>query len=320
MAQQRTTPISLEGFYSHFDFEDCLFFIGWAMGKADWEERDLPSRQSRLLNDLQRGLDEEALAHMLDFWTYDFDRLYQRERPGWGVGRAPAKPEIDVKVEITSKGNLKAEWFPRTNAFGEYEKSDFPRFMRFEQRGSAFTTRPSNELLFLHEVQEVIYDIDEDYGLLSRELTTPLLAATKRLVARLRERLEPHFDVRMVADVRLKWNGRNLSEASLEAVSDRILAFEIVDPAEVARQRDLEELNSMEADLGFSEVALMDAKQHLEQKQPKTGPAPSPHTLTERLNREMKRRGFPSTHGKIKKALSLIEKYRATDNVVALRR
>src|SRR5690349_15739834 len=87
-------PITLEGFYSYFDLERCLTFIAQALARAGMEPDDLPPYQYQLYRDLHDPLDEETLADMLSYWNFDLDKLFKRARRGWGVGRAPAKPEI----------------------------------------------------------------------------------------------------------------------------------------------------------------------------------------------------------------------------------
>jgi hypothetical protein len=123
-----------------------------------WESQTLPPYQSSLLRDLADPLDEEALADMLAYWNYDLERLTTRGR-GWHDG-IPAKPQIDVVIELTSKGNLKAEWFPRGwNRYGIQFDSigfDFQYFYRAESRSSGYHSRPSNELFFLHDLEMVL--------------------------------------------------------------------------------------------------------------------------------------------------------------------
>src|SRR5690606_38722616 len=106
-------------------------------------EHDLPEFQQRLYRDLHDPLDEQAIDELQEFWDWDLEKLYDRGRQGWGRGRAPDKPRIDVWIEVTSKGNLKGEWFPRDGGVHYAPKdSDFPRFRRSEHRRGAFDSRP----------------------------------------------------------------------------------------------------------------------------------------------------------------------------------
>jgi hypothetical protein len=311
--------ITLDGFYRHFDIEECVAFMARAMERAGWDAEELPEHQRKLYRDLLEPLDEEALADMLQYWAFDLDKLYTRERRGWGLGRAPAKPEIDVRVEITSRGNLRAEWFPRGGSIHHTPAdSDFVWFRRNENREFDFHSRPSNELLFLHG-----FAVTHQHALQQVEgpttaLSTPLLAACARVVERIKDRLDYHFSVRMCTDVVVEWD-------EIEDEDDpwrsrySLVSWEIINPEERARLAELAELHELEDRAGLSEAALMQAKARLDDRIGKTKPTPAPHTLPERLARELKKQGLPATEGKVKRALSLIERHRVQSNVVSLR-
>lgn len=301
-----------------------------AMERAGWELDDLPPYQRTLFDDLCDPLDEEALAEMLSYWHFDLEKLFERGRQGWGAGRAPAKPQIDVWVEVTSKGNLKAEWLPR-GASIHYTPpgSDFTWFYRQESRTVAYGGRPSNELFFLHDFNHAHGHINYPTDLPTAALDTPLLAACAKVVERLKERLAYHFDVRMRTDVVVEWGSgeQDSDEHPWWRFEDTLLTWEIVDPEERQKSQELEELADLEARLGFSEAALLEAKERLETRvKGATGPAPAPHTLSERLARELKKQGLPATKGKVERAMALIERHRPpaqssgpADNVVSLR-
>lgn len=301
-----------------------------AMERAGWELDDLPPYQRTLFRDLCEPLDEEALAEMLSYWHFDLEKLYERGRRGWGAGRAPAKPQIDVWVEVTSKGNLKAEWLPR-GASIHYTPpgTDFTWFHRRESRTVAYGGRPDNELFFLHDFNHAHGHLDHPAEGPTAALDTPLLAACAKVVERLKERLAYHFDVRMRADAVVEWG--DSEEGSDDHLwwrfRDKLLSWEIVDPEERQRSQELDELADLEARLGFSEAALLEARERLEARgKGATGPAPASHTISERLARELKKQGLAATKGKVERALALIERHRAPgrpagpgDNVVNLR-
>jgi hypothetical protein len=313
-------PITLDGFYAHFDVEQCIAFMARAMERAGWDADELPEHQLRLYRDLHGPLDEEALADMLEYWVFDLNKLYDRGRNGWGAGRAPAKPEIDVWIEITSKGNLKAEWFPRRGGVHHVPAdSDFLHFIRSQNRRVAFDSRPSNELFFLHEFESVHRHALHEFEGPTAALNTPLLAACARVVELLKKRLDYHFAVRMCTDVVVEWGETEHDGDDWWRTRYTLVSWEIIDPEQRARLAELAELDGLEDHLGFSEAALLEAKARLEERTGKTGPSPSPRTLPERLARELKKQGLPATEGKVKRAIELIERYRAQSNVVPLR-
>lgn len=298
-------------------------FIARAMERAHLGEERLPPYQQSLFHDLANPLDEEALAEMLAYWEYDLDRLTKRGR-GWRED-VPGKPQIDVIVEITSKGNLKAEWFPRGwHRYGAQSASigfDFPHFQRFEGRGSGYGTRPSNELFFLHDVESVLARIARaEEPLSTQPLDHVLLSAAAQVVERLKERLSYHFAIRMLTDVFVEWeeDEDDADPRSWRFPPPRIAKWTIEDPEERRRAAELLELEECEQRHGFSEAALIEARTAEEERTRPTGPAPSPHTLPDRLTRELKKRGLPATRKKVERALELIERHRKTSNVVSM--
>src|SRR3546814_787919 len=147
-----------EDFSTHFDVEDCLMLVARYLGRAGLDVYRLPPFQQELISDLMQPLDEVSLSEMHNYWEYNLQQLVRRGR-GYGPKGVPAKPRIDVLIELTSKGNLKAEWFPRGwgrwgAPLSETESSDFAWWMRHEHRSGSYDSRPSNELFFLHEVQQ----------------------------------------------------------------------------------------------------------------------------------------------------------------------
>jgi hypothetical protein len=316
-------PITLDGFHPYFDLEECLTFMARAMERSGWDQYDLPDYQQRLYHDLHNPLDEEAIDELQEFWQWDLEKLYERGRQGWGRGRAPDKPQIDVWIEITSKGNLKAEWFPRDGGFHYTpNESDFPHFRRSEHRRASFDSRPSNEPFFLHEFETAQRRLGADRSP-TDALNTPLLAACAQVADRLKQRLQRHFRVRMCRDVFLEWSetedAPDASQPWRQRSLHRLERWEIADPAERARLAELNELANLETTAGFSEEQLVQTKKELELHRSKTGPAPAAHTLATRLTRELKKQGHPATEGKVKRALDLIERHRARSNIVQLR-
>lgn len=308
----RAQTITLDGFSRYASLEDCLKFIAVALDRVGLTEDDLTPYQQSLFRDLDDPLDEEALAAMLAWWRLDLNLLFERgKKQGYP---SPAKPRIDVRIEITSKGNLKSEWFPRNLWEGSESSSDFTYFSDSRNRHVAFDSRPANELFFIRGVDHAIITTKiADHGR-TRILDHVLLTACMRVIERLRSRLDCHFDVRMLTDVFVEWDGED--GFGWDVVERGITKFEIDDPAARIRAAELEELNHLEERLGFSEGAIVAARDVVQKRKRPSGPPPAPHTLNERIAKELKANGFPATKGKVERALNLIERFRNYENGV----
>src|SRR3546814_16929308 len=120
------------------------------LGRAGLDVYRLPPVQQELISDLMQPLDEVSLSEMHNYWEYNLQQLVRRGR-GYGPKSVPAKPRIDVLIELTSKGNLKAEWFPwgwgRWGApLSETESSDFDWWKRHEPSSGSQYSRSPHEL------------------------------------------------------------------------------------------------------------------------------------------------------------------------------
>ncbi|THF93671.1 MAG: hypothetical protein E8G75_01150 [Sulfitobacter sp. SK025] len=294
-------------------------FAARALERAGIDHYDLPPYQRDALSDLIDGLDEEAIAAINDSWTHDEERLLKRGR-GYHK-EIPAKPRIDVSVEMTSKGNFKAEWFP--TGYLQYgmneEPTDFLHFYRKDSRTISYGGRPSNELFFIRKIQHCVGAHRYGQKRATSELDTVLLVACNSLVERLKERLEFHFEVCMTSDLFLEWeevSGRHL----IRDRPDRLLKWEIDSPAERQRLAELAYLDDLEDNLGFSEAALIEAKNVIDTRPLKRGQEPSPHNYGDRIAKELKKSGFPATKGNVERALTLIQKHRRNAKVIQLNR
>ncbi len=314
-------PISLDGFYRHKGVTECVAFIERALERAGVKDEPPIPYQRDVLRDLSDPLDEEALAEMLAYWTYDLPKLLKRGR-GYHA-EVPAKPQIDIVLEITSKGNFKAEWFPRDvdhwGQSGDVEGCDFVVWRRAESRGMGYHTRPSNELFFIHGVEHCVYSLkDRDPGPRAA-LDHVLLTACAKVVDMLKARLSYHFDVKMITDLFVEWaedeEGRFSNPDGFMSPSI-VTSWQIEDP-EVRRKRiEISELDEMAERLGFSEAEFIEARDYETHRVRPTGPAPAPHTFVDRLVREMKKRGLKATRSSVERAIYLVERYR---NVVPIR-
>lgn len=306
----RTTKaeaITLIGFSRHARLEDCLKFIAVALDRAGLAEGDLAPYQHSLLRDLDDPLDEEALAAMLAWWQLDLNQLFERGKKRGHP--TPAKPRIDVRIEITSKGNLKAEWFPRDLWRGSDDSSDFTYFNASRNRHVGYQSRPSNELFFIREVEHAIASTRIPGRGRTTTLDQVMLTACVRVIDQLKGRLGYHFDVRMLTDVFVEWDEAE-EGPQWDMVERGIVKFEIDDPAARIRAAELDELENLEERHGFSEAAVVAALKVVESRKRPTGPPPSPHTLTDRVVKELKANGLAATKGKVERAMKLIEQFR----------
>lgn len=295
------------------------------LGKLEVRTDELPPYLRSLYRDLAAPLDEATLAEMLEWWRYDLQRLIDRGRKS--NPRAPAKPEIDIRLEITSKGNFKAEWFPRNwhhRVWGanHSEGTDFPNFHRYDHRGVAYDTRPSNELFFIREIEHALHSIhprfqDRDTVHL---LSHPLLAACAGTVDLLKDRLERHFEVRMLTDVFIEWEEDEEDDRGWGIDKSRIKKWELADPEDRKADAERVELAEMEARFGLPESVFVEVVE-VERNRGKgaTGPAPSEHTLWDRVARALKKREYTVTPTALKRIAYLRERHRQSSNVVPLR-
>jgi hypothetical protein len=298
--------MNLQGFSRYASLEDCLKFIAVSLDRAGMTESHLPPYQQSLLRDLDEPLDEEALASMVAWWRWDLNRLRDRDKR---YSSQFPKPRIDVLIEMTSKGNLKAEWFPRDHRGWSEEGSDFTHFDDSRNRDVGYHSRPSNELFFIRNVEHATCTTRLPDGCQTAVLDHVLLTACIRVLERLKRRLNYHFDVRMLTDIFVEWAEED-EGSGWESVERGMAKFEIDDPVARRRAAELDELENLQERHGFSEEAINAAREIVESRKRPTGPAPSAHTLTDRIVKELKANRLPATKGKVERAMRLIEQFR----------
>lgn len=264
MKRTRPTPtdqVLLHGFHPYLDLPECLEFIWRAMARLDLEEDDLLPYQSEILRDLADPFDEEALAAMLRYWEYDIRKLVERGR---GSGAGAARPRVDLEVELTSKGNLKVEWFPQGYTIwgaplGDHE-SDFVYWRRDESRGAGFGGRPSNELFFIHGVRSAVSTVDNPdraYSHPLRELDHILLQACLGVVKRLKDRLDYSFEVSMRRDIFVEYTPEFEMRDRRHSPPPKIVKWEIADPKRKQAEADDVEIAKMGERIGVNAEELL---------------------------------------------------------------
>lgn len=311
-----TTQVSLDGFYSSCRRSTCLQLIAREVARLGGDEDVLIPYQRDIYRDLWDPFDEWALAQMLNYWQFDLETLSSRGRKY--SEHIPAKPRIDIDIELTTKGNLKAEWFPRgMNFWGQLLEpetdSDFLRWQRFSNRFQSYDSRPSNELFFIHDVEHAVGSIrfPEHRSARTQPLDHVFLRACSCVVEELKDRLEHHFDVRMRTDIFVKWQQSETDVGQLrwDRPTPLIVGWEIANPVEKRAEAERAELASMEQTYGFSAEALLLAwSEELERKP--TGPTAQPHTLTDRITRKLKATGLRATRGQVERAMGLLRTHR----------
>ena len=301
---------------------DCLKHLHLELSRvrmgAGYPENNMAPHQRKLLRDLKGGLDEEAISFMFDYWNYNKDSIAKRSKLLWGRHRlTPAKPRIDLSVYMSGKGNLIAEWNPTgVELFGigravqfDTKDSDWSRWEIMQHRDVAFTSRPSNELMFIHNV----FDARRYFpGIYSPKWPSPpdqlmidaiLLQAAAALWEELKERLERNFEVRIINDIFVEWE-----EVSSKHWGDHphsVLASWIIENVERRNNRlEQEEIARFSDVYGCPLEVFVKALIDADAKKA-TGPAPAPHTKYDRVSRQLKKAG----HSKI--TIGVVVRYHA---------
>lgn len=306
-----TVQFSLDRFHKYLGLDRCLQLIWWELGRLGVDVDDLPPYQREILEDLSSPIDEEAMADMLAYWEYDLPYLAERGR-SWK--KIPAKPRIDVEVEITSKGNLKAEWFPRGfNRWGAPPgevDSDFLYWQRFESRGSGYYGRPSNELIFIHGVEHALITVrfnEREWAQPTRDLDHVLLHACGEVVGLLKDRLENHFDVRMLTDVFIEYTPEPDIKDRWDAPPPKIVDWELADPEQKQAEAEQAEIASMEDRIGVSAETLLAAWGKVEAEAAGVGNA----DLYARTAKRLREAGHDIKRPAVERAMRLIKRHEA---------
>jgi hypothetical protein len=188
---------------THIDRMRCLIHLHRELARLGGLK--LSKYQEQLATDIADGLDEEALAAMHDWWNYDRNALFVagQERPN--------RPRLDLVLELTSKGNLAVTWRPSVINPGQRDPvCNWVNWRTEKNRGMAFVTRPSNELLFLHNVDEALDPLRDLYPAWKSAdqgmIDTILLQGAVALVEELKNRLSWNFTVTMITDIFMNWN------------------------------------------------------------------------------------------------------------------
>lgn len=94
-----------------------------------------------------------------------------------------------------------------------------------------------------------------------------------------------------------------------------IKKWEIADPEERRREAEMEELECLENRHGFSEEALIAARDAVQEKAGRSGPKPAEHTFSDRIAKELKKQGLSATKRSVERALYLVRSHRLRSGI-----
>ena len=302
---------NLDFFGRRSDYRRCLALVWQAIGSSGSDEYDaLLPYQRRMLSDLDEGIDEQAISHLHEWWRYDISGLMKRSR----YEGEPAKPRVDLDIELTSKGNLKCEWRPTgIDQWGRAQRNATPDWIdwwRSENRSGGWDSRPSNELFFIHDVEyalETVRSPRNDVRSITA-LNAVLLRCATALVETLKSRLEFNFEVTMVTDVFETWRaGADFKDP------DQLLSWQVDDPERRQNDAELAELGSISKRLGFTEKQFEElwGAQLIKKR---TGPTPtgSVEQVAPKVAKAFRLQGLSDiTAHETKRVRYLIDKHRA---------
>jgi hypothetical protein len=218
-------------------------------------------------------------------------------------------------LEITSKDNFKAEWFPA--GWGEYgrhaqtrEDTDWLSWSRETSRSPGYFTRPSNELFFIHGVRPATYSVKTRERVTNRpsfQLDQVFLAACKGVVEKLKKRRQGCFDVRMLTDVFIEWESDRDRDSTWSHKPARMIGWEIDDPRKRQAMAERATIEKMKEHLGFSADELIDAWTQASAGQPPV--AARPPDLSPQVAKLLRERGFKVTKREVEPAMALLRKH-----------
>ena len=174
-----------------------------------------------------------------------------------------------------------------------------------------FTSRPSNELLFLHDVSHPTRPFP---GMYDNKTSTPervmvdaiLLQATAAMLEELKERLKLSFEVRMVTDVFTEWEEVQ-SKAWPDGHAHVLARWRIENLEHRNKRRELAEIERFSEEFGCPLDVFIKALTEADAKNA-TGPAPQGHT---KASRELKKAGYQKiTIGVVERYAALLERHR----------
>lgn len=287
-----------------------------------------------LFDDLQQSVKNGFdLAELFDWMGYNLKEL---------LDRRDHRPRIKLDLTITTKDNLSVRWAPlgwgfdggRDRILGSpwnvkhsgFEPIGETDWHTWDEITNRLFERPSNELLFVHSVGDLVnwigrrsvfakYETDDQFQIIEM-----LLDATERRVRELVEDLERHFIIcerdRIVSQHRgddLKFDER----VRLPDEKRRLLSWEIVSDDEWHRRqherREAEEralLENFASTHGFALETLVEAYIAAEARKKFSEITPNEDARCKRAADGLKARGFKAIPSLVRDTVSLLRRHR----------
>jgi hypothetical protein len=127
---------------------------------SDYKEKSFKSHQENALYDIERFV--KTIPHALEFL---FDRRFVRWDKVMERDSYKCKPRITLYPHITQKGNLSFLWKPTGNVHYHHAGKTINE-TDFNESHDIFLTgdfeRPKCELLFIHEIEHLMFDISSN--------------------------------------------------------------------------------------------------------------------------------------------------------------
>jgi hypothetical protein len=130
----------------------CLEHIAGELARLQRTEESLAGYERSMLRGIREGgPDENVLASMHHWWEYDLEALLAKS--------THPRPRIWVNILISRHSNLIVEWGPEGRETGQ-QGCDWKQWYRSGHYGAY---RPSNELLFIRNVEFASFWFAKDY-------------------------------------------------------------------------------------------------------------------------------------------------------------
>lgn len=279
----------------------------------------------------------KAYAKPVDWRTLDLPRLHAR----WERDRS-AKPRIELSAHITKMNNLSVRWHPKgwRNAVFDWHRTDRnhsnlithrkwtepPDFHWFEgDEEPSFDSRPSNELVYLRGVGNLLPAPRDNYGPYATfnhdVVDSILICAVRAAYEGLIEQLKHSFHVHVINafDFVLREEIHGDDERSRRFPAHRVVAWILEDAAELEarRARDAsaeqerrgrEELADLPGRYGLTIESFVNALLVASSKKP-TGLAPSSEGINRNAAKALKSASSKVDTADVRRIRQLLEHY-----------
>jgi hypothetical protein len=330
------TTQSASRYTSHMLLE--LGRLGLAI--RDIESYERPPHTKSVLSDLIGWLSEhpgEAFAKLVNWQTLDYSQIQSRlERD------RSAKPRIEVSANITTMNNLSVRWHPGgwRNAVIDWYRTDYNQFNQITHRkwrhppdfrwfvgdeDPTFSSRPSNELMYIRGVGNLRPDQRDNYGRYATYnadvVDSILICAVRSGYEGLIKQLGYSFEVNVIDafdfETRDEFEKGDLSPYRMPI--HRVVAWKLEDAVELQARRQREaaaeqdkrdraEFANVTTAHGFTIETFVKALLRASSRKP-TGPAPSGEHTNRNAAKELRANGFKVDAADVRRIRQLVERY-----------